>query len=296
MKQTLRIIGICSLLLSASSIRAQILLEHVYSTNDDVFSLVTIDSGEDYYLGILFDSSVSRFEVKLYKLDHSLKRDIHLPSEITKLGLGYGGIDYVTRHLFDPDDSIEFVATALWNGVPSVLVLSESGRVLVRCDSCVLAENCGWLGWSAKTSVFTTSVGTKLLLMKPPSTNPSVTLPEPLSFVYSLPGKLPVVQHSAVKPDEIGITDRNTGSVGAPYPNPSSSAIRIEYALPEGATTADLILTDLTGKECKRYRVGNAFNDILINPGELASGTYFYSLVSRKGRSEVRKLVIEKEH
>lgn len=53
-----------------------------------------------------------------------------------------------------------------------------------------------------------------------------------------------------------------------------------------------LVITSSDGTEVKRYRVGNIFNDLLIEKSDLASGTYFYKLVTGKGESEAKRLVV----
>jgi hypothetical protein len=283
------------LLLYVRSTSAQIVKEHTYSTNDGVLAVIQIDSGQQRYLALQNDSESKGYFVALYGLNHVLEKRMNIP--VGYPAQSYFRIGYVTKRLFDLDDSIEYLLFT-WpiNQAyhAQVSIMNESGRVMMLCDSCE-AANTQYKNFMRDdpSTLVPTPAGTKLILLRQ-SAPSSYVNPPPYALVYSLPGKPPSCQLSSVKPDAIGITDRNTGSVGTAYPNPSSAAIHIAYTLPEGATTADLILTDLNGKECKRYRVGSAFNDILINPGELASGTYLYSLVSEKGRSEVRKLVVEK--
>lgn len=78
------------------------------------------------------------------------------------------------------------------------------------------------------------------------------------------------------------------------YPNPSNGQVRIEYTLPDGVLSGELIITDVQGHELKRYQVGTAFNDILIEKSDLASGTYLYRIVTAKGESDAHRLVVLK--
>gem|GEM_PF-3538982 len=78
------------------------------------------------------------------------------------------------------------------------------------------------------------------------------------------------------------------------YPNPSSGRVRIAYQLPPGVSFGEVILTQEDGTEMKRYRVTSAFSDLLIDGGDLPSGAYFYKLVTEKGGSPVRRIVIMK--
>jgi len=87
------------------------------------------------------------------------------------------------------------------------------------------------------------------------------------------------------------LSNKNPLSSSA-YPNPSNGQIRIEYQLPEGVSTGELIITNIEGIEIKKYQVGNIFNEILIEKSDLPSGSYFYKLVTEKGESEARKIMI----
>jgi hypothetical protein len=108
--------------------------------------------------------------------------------------------------------------------------------------------------------------------------------------IHGLPGKLPGgTERSGVNSPTI--ISGNSLPTSA-YPNPSNGQMRIEYKLPEGVTTGEIVITSADGIEVKRYRVGNIFNDLLIGKSDLASGTYLYKLVTDKGESEVKKLVV----
>jgi hypothetical protein len=78
------------------------------------------------------------------------------------------------------------------------------------------------------------------------------------------------------------------------YPNPSSGRVRIAYDLPNGITSGEIVLTTSDGREVKRYHVTSAFNDLLIEEGDLPNGSYFYKLVTDRGESPARRIVHEK--
>jgi hypothetical protein len=82
--------------------------------------------------------------------------------------------------------------------------------------------------------------------------------------------------------------------VSSAYPNPSNGQIRIEYTLPDGVATGEIAITNLEGIEVRKYQVGNIFNDILFERSDLPSGTYFYKLVTGKGESEMKKIIVTK--
>ncbi|MEP7235364.1 MAG: T9SS type A sorting domain-containing protein, partial [Ignavibacteriota bacterium] len=131
-------------------------------------------------------------------------------------------------------------------------------------------------------SVINTQFGTKLILLD--SLNQAA--------VFSLPGKLPgSTTKSSVDPPSI--VSGNPLPTSA-YPNPSNGQMRISYKLPLGVTTGELVIYTADGVEVKRLKVGEGFNDILVTKSDLSSGSYFYKLVTEKGDSEAKKLIILK--
>ena len=50
----------------------------------------------------------------------------------------------------------------------------------------------------------------------------------------------------------------------------------------------------MTGREVKRYKVSNAFKDILISTDELAAGTYYYQLQTTSGFKAGKKMIVIK--
>src|SRR5438046_2539435 len=85
------------------------------------------------------------------------------------------------------------------------------------------------------------------------------------------------------------MTDRNLLD---PYPNPAENATTIPYVLPEGENTGEIIFYNTEGKEIKRVSIDRTFNKITISPAELAPGTYYYQLRTKKNIFGEKKLVI----
>jgi len=82
------------------------------------------------------------------------------------------------------------------------------------------------------------------------------------------------------------------------YPNPVStgSLLTASYTVPAGVTKAQLILTDVMGKQHRSVMLGNLSPGILRDAkititGDLAAGTYFLKLVSDKWVSKTIKVV-----
>jgi sugar lactone lactonase YvrE len=78
------------------------------------------------------------------------------------------------------------------------------------------------------------------------------------------------------------------------YPNPAKNETTVAYDLPQGVTTADLVFYNITGQEVKRFKVSNAFKDILISTADLEAGTYYYQLQAAGANSAGKKMIIIK--
>lgn len=265
----------------AMPVRAQINLEKTYG-GINIFSTdlkyTLVDSGEMKI--IYYDDFIDT--VFIHNLDHSLDHTIVLTLDQSR---GLSNLICITKHLFDTDDDYEFVCTYGNASGPAndITVWNENGTVLFKRDSFTLRSH--YTGADAtriKDGIFNTPLGTKMILVHPT---------EPKYEVYSLPGKLPTSNTKLSATDAPTIISSSSPSTSA-YPNPSNGKIRVAYSLPEGVTTGELVITSTDGREVKRYRVGNMFNDILIEKSELASGAYFYKLITERGESEARKFVI----
>jgi hypothetical protein len=255
-------------LLFTTSLFAQIEIEHVYDSSYR-FSYQWVDSNEMMY------TSNDGYIVTIYRADHSLYRIITLPRP---KGVDYyPNVSYFTKHLFNNDDKIEFLAVS---SPENVFVYNENGDSLFSCIGCIstISQNL--------PAITNTPNGTKMFLYE----YKVLELPSKVS-VYSLPGKLPTSNTKLSATDAPTIISSSSPSTSA-YPNPSNGKIRVAYSLPEGVTTGELLITTTDGREVKRYRVGNMFNDVLIEKSELPSGAYFYKLVTERGESESRKFVI----
>ena len=260
---------------------AQITLEHTYDSSQHLsFTLAQVDSANSLYV---MHNGGRKIEV--YNIDHSFRKTIMIPEVPNQLQ--QTSIWYFTTKLFNLDDKIEFLVMA--NHTPDgknnkfIRIFNEDGDTLLKLDSCRLSllanENYTYQG------IINSENGTKLLL-----TSTSGYLPLK-HFVYSLPGKLPTSNTKLSVTDAPTIISSSSSSASA-YPNPSNRKIKIAYSLPSGVTTGELVITNTSGREIKRYRVGNMFNDILIDKNELAAGAYFYKLITERGESEARKFVI----
>ena len=79
-------------------------------------------------------------------------------------------------------------------------------------------------------------------------------------------------------------------------PNPFKNSTTINYILPDGTTDAQLTITDADGRVLKDVVLGNLKGpgQAVVNVGDLASGTYFYSLVVNGKIVGTRRMILAK--
>ncbi|MEP7235659.1 MAG: hypothetical protein ABI778_10215, partial [Ignavibacteriota bacterium] len=107
----------------ASPSAAQITLEHTYSFRTIRYELV--DSGEIKYFQFKGDT------LTIFNGDHSLYKTVILP----KFGdvQYYTKVNFLSRHLFDLDGKLEFLAET---NPRNVAVINEDGTIVFQCDNC----------------------------------------------------------------------------------------------------------------------------------------------------------------
>lgn len=266
-KKTFLLIAFAALTLIG---KGQITLEHTYTYAE----LYPIGSSGFKYI----DWWSTPNQMNLYNLNHSIYKTFSIPTfsnETVWLIL------YVTENLFDSDGAIEYLMAGYdtSNGINNVVnyirILKEDGTVLFYKDSTQLFEQ-------SMPNIYTwgiipTDSGIKMML-----SNYNNTVE-----VYSLPGILP----SGWLKEPIG---SNNANLSYPFPNPSSNSTRVEYKLPNGVRSGEVIFYNLNGTEVKRYKVDNTFDSLSLNNSDLTSGTYFYHLITPNGVSSPKKMIVIK--
>jgi hypothetical protein len=273
------------LVLMTASSKAQITPEHTYNTANYQRAIVQVDSGVSRY--VLYNGYDS---VSIYNLDHSLDRVIQLP--VKQDDSTFNLLGQISRRLFDPDEGYECLIITGGYRQPSITIYRENGEIIFGCVSCQLTRNdAGTYGINAATgslaAITNTEHGAKMMVDYYNGNYVFQTV------IFSLPGKLPgsAVRLGVVEPPSV-VSGNNFPT--SAYPNPSNGQMRISYSLLSGETTGELVIISTDGVEVKRYKVGEGFNDILVEKSDLSSGSYFYKLVTEKGESEVKRLVILK--
>jgi hypothetical protein len=262
------------LFFTAVPLRAQVTLEHKYP-NSRSFGLVLVDSAEWKYVD--FHGA----QIAFYNLDHSLDRvdTIQLPH--TRIS----GLIRVARNLFSRDSSLDLLldASDSSSNIVGLRLLHQDGSLLLKCDTCSVATGYSNFADIAPSFITSTSSGVKLTVVKYQDNSMEV---------YSLPGRIPgSSQMLSVNPNSQSSWPQLES---AAYPNPSTGHVRIAYDLPSGVQSGEIVLTKSDGREFKRYHITNAFNDLLIEEGDLPSGSYFYKVVTSRGESAAQRIVRER--
>lgn len=258
---------------------AQITLEHSYPMDGAYLRLVKLSSSGYKYVANDTNS------IYLYNLNHTVFRTISIPHSPGELTYGHFYPMYISEELFNTNPAdIEYLLCINPGAYTKCRIYNEAGNLLFSQDSIYINAN-DIFGVGNEYFVSYTPSGYKMILIKMNVGNQ----------VYSLPGFLPCQDCTNSVVTSL-VTENNGNKSGniSNYPNPNKGETTIEYTLPQGTTTADLVIYNLTGQELKRYKVTNAFHDILISTNELDAGTYYYQIQTTTGFSAGKKMIVIK--
>jgi uncharacterized protein (TIGR02145 family) len=79
-------------------------------------------------------------------------------------------------------------------------------------------------------------------------------------------------------------------NLSLPYPNPTSTATSVYYHMPQGTKAGKIVIYDGLGKEVKRIKITSSSGILVI--GELPQGSYYFRLITEKGISCTRTLIV----
>ena len=253
-----------ALSICALSIKAQIPLENSYLTSD--LNIVKLSTAGYKYVSV----NVTNNQLNLYNLNHSLYKNITIPTPPSGAGVYYQ-VKYVSETTFDTDNLLEYAVIYKDNSNNDyyIRIYNEINTLIFSADTASLYN------------ILNTDSGTKMILRE---FNAGLTK----TFkVYGLPGAL----IAGMIKYEDGL--KNIGELFS-YPNPTKDYSTIEYKLPQGITNGEIIFYTLNGNEVKRYKVDNTFKNLLIDNTELAAGTYLYHLVTSNSVGESKKIIMIK--
>ncbi len=271
-------IALCLFTLNA---KAQVTFEHTYDSAGSQVAypiyqqlyIVKLEvDGEKYVLVDRTDKSL-----RFYNMNHTLWKTISFAGTIDlNTGSNTQNIMYISQHLFNTDDQIEFLYGDFdQNDAHNCItqIVNEDGSIMFT------ENNAGpWVKDNIPATqlpIYNTSVGTKMIL----------SLSNGNANVYSLAGTL---ANGIMANPTNGF---NNFSASMAYPNPTRSSTKIDYTLPNGVNKGEIVFYDKQGKEVKRFNVDRTFDSLVISTEDLQSGLYYYNLQTTQGNSEAKKLV-----
>tara|TARA_R110002072_G_scaffold256549_1_gene415414 strand:- start:352 stop:1191 length:840 start_codon:yes stop_codon:yes gene_type:complete len=279
MKHAILLLILCTCL-GAS---AQITLDETYANAGFSGGILSWQTLEVVRLELGGDKFVFRDNenktLKFYNLDHSLWKSISYSGAIdVDPDYNSANILYISQHLFDLDDEIEFMYVDVGSDVGVTQVVNEDGAFLFTANDQAPRMN-GSVPQNQQP-IYNTSGGTFMILSGANSSDGN-------AYVYRLPGALQV----GIEIGSIG--QMNDGSSLLIYPNPTADEVRIDYALPQGEGSGVLIIYDSSGNEVKRLNIDRRVDHVNVLIGEFASGTYICNLQTVSGISTSSKLVVQ---
>lgn len=102
------------------------------------------------------------------------------------------------------------------------------------------------------------------------------------------------VAASSTQDDAVASVTLTKASLSQNIPNPLNGNTSIRYNVPTGSTSAQLVVTDNSGKTVKQMQLVKGAGNINIDASALTSGTYNYSLFVDGKLVESKKMVVAK--
>ena len=281
----LKTLFLFTFILLGISMKAQFTLEHTYDSASTLkvgtnplnqLMIVDFEVSGPLYVNINRWGKI----IQIYNLNHSLNRTISL----SNLPLGnspyLGYILYLSETLFNTDSLIEFMYCTSFNdtnGNAQFLTnIYNEKSVLLFTDTALAAVDPTYP--MQQYPIYNTPLGTKMILSK---TNGQAQ-------VWGLQGTLPAGLQEVMQ------QQIQNGKFSNLYPNPSNGSVTIQYQLPPGEHSGEIVLYNTRGAELKRYKVDDTFTDLILDNSTLQSGTYFYQLITNSGVVGIKKMVVIK--
>lgn len=271
------------LLTASIPVQGQFQMEHVYpggsfslAAPNQMFAnqlfLLELDVSGWKYVHI---DRVAR-QVDLYQLDHTFWKSVsfNMTTALNPYAQTHD-ILYITEHLFDLDDGIEFLYTnTYFNGMDpptcvTQIVDEENAGLIFNVSGQYPSVKPNW--HMQQYPIQTTPVGTKLILSAIESDS---------AYVYGLPGEL-----STQLVDSWGRTSAMEGM--SLFPNPAGTEVTVQLSPRLAGASMDIVSSD--GQVVRTLFVQGTTTTIDIR--ELACGRYFCHIQGEQGRLSVGSFI-----
>ncbi|RYD54877.1 MAG: T9SS type A sorting domain-containing protein [Sphingobacteriales bacterium] len=181
-------------------------------------------------------------QVIIYNTDHTLYKKVAINGAPKNIS----GYPYISTNVFNTDSKVEFMFSILGTGGNTGYIYNEDGQELQRFENMLVYE--------------VKNIDNKATLIISKYNGGGTD-------IYHLQGK-----YTGLKPEA-----KEQGQTGI-YPNPVDNAATITYTLPDGVHTGTLSIYAVNGVLVKQMTVTDQFNDVLIQRGDMAPGSYYYQV------------------
>jgi hypothetical protein len=213
--------------------------------------------------------------VYLYNMDGTPWKTIDFP---VISGYLANGVFAMSDNLFNSDNLVELVVSYGARVYPffprsQTILINETGTILQHIDT----SNSGSVHYDQTNNTY--------MLFTYFFTNNYNT------NTYSLTGTMPCGICGSLGSERLSSSGSRM-TVGAPYPNPSSGIVQINYNLQTG-TSGEIVFYNELGAMVKEQPVFSTSNSISINNSTFRPGSYNYNIVSGNNVSNTQTMIVK---
>lgn len=257
---------------------SQITLEHTYNNSSTLAASSQSEDKQPLMVKLEVDNMKYIFidrqakTVTFYNMDHTFFKTISFASATNLTNLVSVDILYISQHLFDLDDEIEFMYShRYFNGSTFTCVtqiINEDGSIIFTENGAPLVKA---NYHQQQYPIYNTDSGTKLMLSM---NNSDVN-------IYSLQGDLT----AAIVP----LIDEKLYNFA--YPNPSENQINIPLDQFNNESNTILELFDQNGKLIRTMNIDPDIDELKLNIQNLSPGIFYYQVNYGNKRSKLREFI-----
>lgn len=252
MKRKIYAAVVMSLLTCPQFLNAQITLEHTFDSYV-IFSASTqinYTGDANYYIPI----NSTNNQIKLYNIDYSLYKTVSItpPS-----GYQITFISYLTKHLFNSNDKMEFFVEL--TGPTTDMTVYKCLRLYD--EDGVLLKDFGY-DYTVSASIHKIDDDYRLSVLRYLYSD----TPSYKTEIYSLPGTV-----------YYNISEVENSNILTPFPNPATTLINLPYKLNQGEDPI-MRISNIQGQLIELKQVNQVLDKIILDVSNYSKGIYFYEL------------------
>jgi len=272
MKTKKMFIVVVILMAITTNVSAQIVHEATFGDTygPSSFSIIHFANSGDKYVWLSPSDPNIASTVVLYNMDRTIWKSISMGSIPASTVL----IEFTSENLFSTEGvDILFECYSGNTGLLSTYIMHENGEITFYADGFETRRSDG------SPVLFNADGGVKMILY-----GSDFGPHQGEAWVYSLPGSTVNVPR---------LPGKNIGSLKI-FPNPvSENYINIQYSLPDGINSGQIVLYNLLGQQIKSYPVDRTFQDIEIKTSDFPAGNYMWQLQASNYKTTQKMVVIK---